>query len=170
MTDHEHQKIFTEWLKGHKGLIFKIIRAYGDSAEDQQDLFQEIVLQVWRSIPAFRHESAPVTWIYRIALNTAISWIRKEKKHRRLSGDMENTPEVLSPANIPDDEKLAWLYSSIHQLNEIDRSLILLQLDGFSYREMASILGISETNVGVKINRIKQQLIAQSKKIDEHEL
>lgn len=170
MTDQQHQKIFTEWLDGHKGLIFKIIRAYGDTAEDQEDLFQEIVLQVWRSIPAFRHESAPVTWIYRIALNTAISWIRKEKKHRRLSGDMESSPEILTPADIPDDGRLKWLYTVIHQLDEIDRSLILLQLDGFSYREMASILGISESNVGVKINRIKQQLIAQSKKIDEHEL
>ncbi len=170
MTDLEHQKIFTEWLHGHKGLIFKIIRAYGDTPEDQEDLFQEIVLQVWRSIPAFRQESAPVTWIYRIALNTAISWIRKEKKHRRLSADTESSPDILSSVDIPDDGRLKWLYRVIHQLNEIDRSLILLQLDGFSYREMASILGISETNVGVKINRVKQQLIAQSKKIDEHEL
>lgn len=163
MTDLEQQHIFNQWLDGHKGLIFKIVRGFSYTPMDQQDLFQEITIQVWRSVPTFRHESAVSTWIYRIALNTAIRWNSKEKKHRDLDSKMENLPGILSTQNLPADERLNWLYKAIHQLNEIDRSLILLQLDGFSYREMATILGISESNVGVKINRIKQQLINQSK-------
>jgi RNA polymerase sigma-70 factor (ECF subfamily) len=164
VTEQEQQQIFGQWLDGHKGLIFKIVRGYGYTAMEQEDLFQEITIQVWRSIPGFRHESSATTWIYRIALNTAIRWSGKEKKHRNMNGEMGNLPEILSSHSTPVDERLNWLYKAIHQLNEIDRSLILLQLDGFSYKEMATVLGISESNVGVKINRIKQQLISQSKK------
>lgn len=168
MTFQEQGYIFNEWLDKHKALIFKIVRAYGRSAMDQDDLFQEITIQVWRSIPSFRHESAVTTWIYRIALNTAISWVNKERKYRATNGVMENIPDVLSPKNIPVDEQLAWLYEAIHALDEIDRPVALLLLDGFSYKEMAVILGVTVSNVGVKINRIKKQLIIQSKKSNEH--
>lgn len=164
VTELEQQQIFNQWLDGHKGLIFKIVRGYGYTPMDQEDLFQEITIQVWRSIPSFRHESSAATWIYRIALNTAIRWSGKQKKHRNMNGEMDNLPEILSSHHMQVNERLNWLYKAIHQLNEIDRSVILLQLDGFSYKEMAAILGISETNVGVKINRIKQQLISLSKK------
>jgi RNA polymerase sigma-70 factor (ECF subfamily) len=135
---------------------------------DQDDLFQEISIQVWRSIPAFRNESAVTTWIYRIALNTAISWVTKERKYRKANGAFDNMPDVLSFPHKPVEEQLTWLYKAIHALDEIDRSLALLLLDGFSYKEMAAILGISVSNVGVKINRIKKQLIVQSKKISDH--
>jgi RNA polymerase sigma-70 factor (ECF subfamily) len=168
VTFPEQAHIFNQWLGAHKALIFKIVRAYGDSAMDQDDLFQEISIQVWRSIPAFRHESAVTTWIYRIALNTAISWVNKEKKYRNTTGSMESIPDVLTPHTKPVDDQLAWLYEAIHALDEIDRSVALMLLDGFSYKEMAAILGITVTNVGVKINRIKKQLIIQSKKITEH--
>lgn len=165
MTEQEQQHIFKQWLNQHKVLIFKIVRAYGSTQMDQEDLFQEITIQVWRSIQTFRQESAISTWIYRIALNTAITWIRKEKKYRSTSGTMENLPDILSPPHIPVDERLTWLYTTIHQMDEIDRSITLLLLDGFSYKEMAAILGITVSNVGVKITRIKKQLILQAKKI-----
>ena len=168
MTFQEQGYIFSEWLDKHKALIFKIVRAYGDTPMDQDDLFQEITIQVWRSIPTFRHESAVGTWIYRIALNTAISWVTKERKYRTANGEFDNMPDVLSPPHKPVEEQLTWLYKAIHALDEIDRSLALLLLDGFSYKEMAAILGISVSNVGVKINRIKKQLIVQSKKISDH--
>jgi RNA polymerase sigma-70 factor (ECF subfamily) len=102
------------------------------------------------------------TWIYRISLNTAIKWIRKEQKHYHAE-PIENVEFVLMDSGIKADERLTWLYEEIHQLDEIDRSLILLLLDGFSYKEMAGILGITESNVGVKINRIKKHLITKSK-------
>jgi RNA polymerase sigma-70 factor (ECF subfamily) len=164
VTEAEQQKIFNEWLEKHQALIFKIVRAYAITPMDQEDLFQEITIQVWRSIPVFRHESAVTTWLYRIALNMAIRWAGKAKKHR----GTDTLPDTLIQPVMPVDERLAWLYKAIHQLHEIDRSLILLLLDGFSYKEMAAILGISETNVGVKINRIKKQLISLSQKMQDH--
>jgi RNA polymerase sigma-70 factor, ECF subfamily len=168
VTVQEQQQIFTQWLHQHKMLIFKIVRAYAGTAMDQDDLFQEITLQIWRSIPAFRQESAVTTWIYRIALNTSIRWVGKERKYHTINKTIENVPEVLSPQNLPSDEQLNWLYAAIHQLDEIDRSVALLLLDGFSYKEMAAILGITISHVGVKINRIKKQLIIQSKKFIEN--
>ena len=168
MNFQEQGNIFNQWLNQHKALIFKIVRAYGRTPMDQDDLFQEITIQVWRSIPSFRHESAVTTWIYRIALNTAIRWGNKEQQYQSANGTMDNMPDVLSCHNMPVDEQLAWLYKAIHALDEIDRSVALLLLDGFSYKEMAAILGITVSNVGVKINRIKKQLIIQSKKTIEH--
>jgi RNA polymerase sigma-70 factor (ECF subfamily) len=165
VTEQEQQHIFKQWLNQHKVLIFKIVRAYGCTQMDQDDLFQEITIQVWRSIQTFRQESAVSTWIYRIALNTAITWVRKERKYRSTNGILESMPDILSAYNIPVDERLTWLYTTIHQMDEIDRSITLLLLDGFSYKEMATILGITVSNVGVKITRIRKQLIVQSKKI-----
>ncbi|HEX6432239.1 MAG TPA: RNA polymerase sigma factor [Niastella sp.] len=168
MNFQEQGYIFNQWLEQYKALIFKIVRAYGNTPMDQDDLFQEITIQVWRSIPSFRHESAVTTWIYRIGLNTAISWVTKEKKYRVTNDALEKIPDVLSSHSIPAEEQLAWLYEAIHALDEIDRSVALMLLDGFSYKEMAAILGITVSNVGVKINRIKKQLIIQSKKFVEH--
>lgn len=165
MLEQEQQQIFTQWLHQYQALIFKTVRAYGNTPDDQQDLFQEIVLQVWRSVPGFRNESAVSTWVYRIALNTAIRWLRKEKQYHSTNNTVDNLPDVLIQSTFPIDERLTWLYKTIHQLDEIDRSLMLLLLDGCSYKEMAMILGISESNVGVKINRIKKQLTELSKKI-----
>jgi RNA polymerase sigma-70 factor, ECF subfamily len=168
VTVQEQQQIFTQWLNQHKMLIFKIVRAYAGTVMDQDDLFQEITIQIWRSIPTFRQESAVTTWIYRIALNTSITWVRKERKYQTANTLIENVPEILSPQHLPNDEQLNWLYAAIHQLDEIDRSITLLLLDGFSYKEMAAILGITISHVGVKINRIKKQLIIQSKKFIEN--
>ena len=167
MTEKEQLNILEEWLGLHKGLIFKIVRAYAVAMMDHDDLFQEIIVQVWHSIPAFRQESSVTTWLYRISLNTAIKWTQKERKHSQ-SETLDNVQHILQENKIPVDERLAWLYQEIYKLDEIDRSVALLLLEGFSYKEMAAILGITESNVGVKINRIKKQLIAKSKNYDYH--
>jgi RNA polymerase sigma-70 factor (ECF subfamily) len=167
VTATEQKHIFNDWLIHYKGLIFKVVRAYAFTTADQDDLFQEITIQVWHSIPKFRQESSATTWLYRIALNTAIKWIRKERRHPQPE-KLENVEHVLQENRIPMDERLAWLYKEIYNLNEIDRSVTLLMLDNFSYKEMADILGISESNVGVKINRIKKYLISKSKKYDHY--
>src|SRR5687768_18441489 len=83
MHDTERERIFSDWLAGHKGILFKVVHAYAFEDADRQDLFQEIVIQVWRSVDAFRGESSVPTWMYRVALNTAIAWTRKEGRHRR---------------------------------------------------------------------------------------
>ncbi|MEO6453166.1 MAG: RNA polymerase sigma factor, partial [Ginsengibacter sp.] len=159
--------IFENWINTHKALIFKVVRAYAFTATDRDDLFQEITIQVWNSIPTFRQESAVTTWLYRISLNTAIKWIRKERKHSHAETP-ENVQHILVESGHKTDERLTWLYEEIYRLDEIDRSLTLLLLDNFSYKEMSAILGISESNVGVKINRIKKHLITKSKKYDHH--
>ena len=167
MTEKEQQQIFEDWLSQHKALIFKIVRAYTFTIMEQDDLFQEIIIQVWHSVPKFRGEASVITWLYRISLNTAIKWTRKERKHSR-SETLEGVQPILEESRMQTDERLTWLYEEIYKLDEIDRSITLLMLDGFSYKEMASILGITESNVGVKINRIKKQLITRSKKHDHY--
>ena len=163
MKETERQQIFDSWLDQRRALLFKVVRAYAFTAADQDDLFQEIVIQVWRSIPNFSRQSAVTTWLYRIALNTALAWNRKEHKHQKGRQDLDHSASFLLEPTGSADPRLEWLYEQIARLNEVDRSLMLLLLDGFSYRDMSNILGISESNVGVKINRIKKHLVNQSK-------
>lgn len=164
MDEKEQKRIFADWLSQHKGIFFKIVRAYAFNAADQDDLFQEIALQVWQSIPDFRGDARPSTWIYRVALYTAVAWIRTEKQRppTRPLADVEHTLMANTALN---DERLNWLYNQIAQLDPIDRSLSLLLLEGFSYKEMAEIVGMSESNVGVRIHRIKQHLTRESQKM-----
>ena len=156
--DDNQQRVFDDWLKSHRGLFFKVVRAYAFTPQDQEDLFQEIATQVWRSIANFRGEAAVTTWIYRVALNSAIAWTRQERKHRDGKQSVDGVElAVLQPSSAT-DPRVEWLYAQIRQLSEVDRSLTLLMLDGFSYREMAAMLGITENYVGVKISRIKAHL------------
>lgn len=163
MTEHERNQIFDHWLSLHKGLLFKVIRAYAFTAEDREDLFQEITIQIWRSVPNFKEQSAVSTWLYRIALNVAIKWTTRVGRYHDTHEPMVEDHGLLKEMDHP-DPRLSWLYEQIAQLNAVDRSLTLLLLDGFSYKEMAQMMGISESNVGVKINRIKKHLIKKSEK------
>lgn len=163
MTVKEQRQIFDAWLNEYKGLFFKIVRAYAFTPDDREDLFQEIAIQVWDSIPNFRGDSAVTTWIYRVALYSAMTWRRREKKHLDGKQSFDEIEHTLTESARFKDNRLEWLYEQIGALGEIDRSLMLLSLDGFSYKEMATILGISESNVGVKINRIKKSLASKSK-------
>jgi RNA polymerase sigma-70 factor (ECF subfamily) len=168
VRESAQQQIFGQWLGQHKALLFKIVRAYAFTDMDRDDLFQEIAIQVWHSIPSFRNESAVTTWLYRVSLNTAIKWSGKERKHRDTKETLDHVENILRENRAPMDERLIWLYEEISKLDEIDRSITLLLLDGFSYKEMAGIIGITESNVGVKINRIKKYLTAQSKKYERN--
>ena len=167
MNESEQERIFAEWLGQHKGLLFKVTRSYAFSDPDREDLFQEIAAQVWRSIPAFQGDSKVTTWIYRVALFTAVTWTRQEDGHREGRQPLDGIEHVLTEPARPHDGRLAWLYGQIEQLSPIDRSLMLLLLDGFSYQEMAAMLGISETNVGVKVHRIKKRLAHQFQEVNK---
>ena len=169
MTDGERNRIFGEWIEAHKAILFKVARAYGTTHSDREDLFQEIALQVWHSVEAFRGDAAVPTWIYRVALNTAIAWNRKGRKHERGRQDFEPATALLTAPETR-DPRLEWIYARIAELDEVNRSLALLMLDGFGYRDMSQILGLSESNVGVKINRIKAALSAQLAKEEHDEL
>lgn len=170
MTEQGQKDIFNDWLRNHKAILFKVVRAYGYNLEDQEDLFQEIAVQVWRSVPRFKKDCAVTTWMYRIALNTALKWSNKERKHQVGREDLDHKAHVLTEQKDFTDKRLEWLYEQIARLDKIDRSLCLLLLDGFSYKEMSSIAGISESYVGVRINRIKKHLSKQSEKMMKNEI
>jgi RNA polymerase sigma-70 factor, ECF subfamily len=159
----DQERLFEGWIQEHKGVILKVVRANAANAEDQNDLFQEIAFQVWRSIPSFRGEAKVSTWMYRVALNTAMIWRRSEKKHRHLHDSLYVVNEPSDSNEIPSEslenrEKLEWLYEEVRKLPTIERSLVLLYLDARSYEEIAEILGIAITHVGVKLNRLKKYL------------
>jgi RNA polymerase sigma-70 factor, ECF subfamily len=159
VLDSERDRIFDAWLAGHKGILFKVVHAYAFEHADRQDLFQEIVFQVWRSVDAFRGDSSVPTWMYRVALNAAIAWTRRENRHQRGKQPLEVVESLLTTRSSEgSDPRVEWLYRKIAQLKDVDRSVALLMLDGFSYREIAGIVGITESNVGVKISRIKAAL------------
>lgn len=158
------KKEFIEIIKANEGLIYKVARVYAYSKEDGQDLYQEIVYQLWRSFPSFRQESKISTWIYRIALNTSITYFQKEKK----KGNQVPIDEIL--INRTDTKDEAWnqrietLYTTIRMLNTIEKGIILLYLEGKSYEEIAAITGFTVTNIGTRLGRIKQKLKEQVKK------
>ncbi|MCB9135581.1 MAG: RNA polymerase sigma factor [Anaerolineales bacterium] len=164
MDEHTQKQIFENWLAQHKGILFKIIRAYAFTPADQDDLFQEICLNLWQSIPDFRGEAKPSTWMYRVALFSATVWARQEKRNPQ-TDPLSEVELTLTVAAHPRDERLDWFYAQIGQLDPLDRSVCLLHLEGFSYKEIATMLGISETHVGVKIHRIKQHLIRQAQEM-----
>ncbi|WP_246853599.1 RNA polymerase sigma factor [Rufibacter aurantiacus] len=144
-------------IENHQGLLHKVCNLYCNSPEDKEDLFQDIVLQLWRSYPSFKGESKVTTWMYRVALNNAITRLRKETKAERFA---ELGPEAFQVPAVEGDmgEEMAAMYQAIQRLSQVDRALTLLYLDDCSYREIGEVLGISESNVGVKLNRIKAQL------------
>jgi RNA polymerase sigma-70 factor (ECF subfamily) len=165
----QQSQIFKNWIDLHKGIIFKILYAYSSNKQDREDLFQEITLQLWNSIPKFCNRSKETTWIYRVALNTALHWSRNEKKRISSLIPLDKKHFIIKSTDNNLVEDLEWLYSEIRLLGKVDRSLILLYLEGVSYQECSEILGISYSNVGVKINRIKHKL-SQRSEVNNHEI
>lgn len=167
MATQDQQQDFLNMVKAHQGLLHKICNLYESNAGDREDLFQEMVLQLWKSFKSFRHEAKISTWIYRIALNTALSAIRKNKRRVPVS----YTEWI--PYEVPDDkhdrvqeEQFRFLYQSIIRLTEIERALVMLYLEDKSYDEMEAIMGISSGALRVKMNRIKEKLREQTKNFD----
>ena len=163
MTADERQSLFRQWLQEHKGLMFRVVRAYAAGRQQQEEeLFQDILVQLWSSIPSFRGESSSSTWVYRVALNTALAGQRADRKRRQRYRSLLEVHEPVDPgdsiATQQTDDMVEKLYAGIRQLPEADRSLVLLHLDGLCYREMADILGISESNVGVRLTRVRNKL------------
>lgn len=153
------EKEFINLLNQNRGILYKICRMYCKEAADRQDLFQEIVLQLWKAYPSFKQQSNVSTWMYRIGMNTAISNYRKQKKRQppvAFSNMNSPLPDLSDSDDIP--VETAVLYKAIDQLTQIEKAVVLLYLEDKSYDEMAIILGIGKSNVGVKLNRIKIKL------------
>jgi RNA polymerase sigma-70 factor, ECF subfamily len=163
MPDENPEALFKNWLQAHGGTVLKVARAYTWTAEERQDLAQEILLQLWRSLPQFQGRASASTWVYLVALNTALSWHRKEGRRRARQEPLLEPEElpvtgVDSADQLHQREVIEGLYAAIRQLPKSDAALVLLYLEDLSYREIAEVLGISEGNVGVKLNRAKKAL------------
>jgi RNA polymerase sigma-70 factor, ECF subfamily len=146
---------FTELLYENQGIVHKICNLYFNNRLEKEDYKQELIIQLWKAFPSFRNQSKFSTWMYRVCLNAAIDIIRKEKIQPKFvkleSSEIHNLFETRDESS----SKHERLYRIINTLSDVDKAIISLYLDEFSYKEIAEIIGISEVNTGVKINRIK---------------
>ena len=151
MTD----QAYVQKIEEHKGIILKVVNLYADDLEDRKDLYQEIVLQSYSAYSRFQGDSKFSTWLYRISLNVALTFLNKRKKATTIKERTVNETAI-EPKEL--SERADFLYRAIKQLPEIDRSIIMLHLDGFDNTEISEMTGLSKTNTNVKLHRIKQQL------------
>jgi RNA polymerase sigma-70 factor, ECF subfamily len=157
---------FINLIKEHQGLIHKVCFMYEHDPDTRNDLFQEIVLQLWKSFPTFRGEAKITTWMYRIALNTAISGYRKQKRNIQTE-DLHELHLNISENYAAEEreEDFQRLQTAIRQLSEIERAMVMMALEEIPYEEIAETIGITQNNVRVRMNRIREKL----RKIMTHE-
>jgi RNA polymerase sigma-70 factor, ECF subfamily len=157
------EKQFLEMIDGNRPRILKVCRVYAWNAADRDDLYQEILFQIWRALPGLKENHHANTWLYRIAINTSISFVRRRAArggpaepldHEQLTQHIESRQTQDAGA----EEQLARLYDAIARLNEVEKALVTLFLEDFSYEEMAGVLGLSAGNVGVMLHRAKKKL------------
>lgn len=151
---------FTQLIENNQGIVHKVCRIYTDTPEEHEDLFQEIVLQLWKSFDSFEGKSKFSTWMYRVGLNTAITLIRKKKRNLPTSSIDSQTYFDLKANEVDEaqEEQLRVLYAAIKKLNDVERALVLLYLEDMSYKEISSTMGITEVNARVKMSRIRVKL------------
>ncbi len=150
---------FQQIIEQHKGILFKVARIYCKNDEDRQDLMQEMMIQIWRSLLKYNDKFAITTWLYRISLNTAISFYRKNTRRQRSSFPLlnEHLP-IQEEVSSEKQEQLMLLEQFISELNDLDKALMILYLEDKSHADISEIIGLSVTNVGTKLGRIKKKL------------
>ncbi len=159
MQKTEQEKRFEEQISQHEKLLYKVCHTYAYTHADREDLFQEIVIQVWKAFPHFKGDAKFSTWLYRVAINTAINGLRKRKNFIS-SYEPEKLPVDLSDdsRSEKEEEQFQELYRAIGQLNQVEKAIVMLYMEDHSYVEMEEILGISQGNLRVKMSRIKDKL------------
>jgi RNA polymerase sigma factor (sigma-70 family) len=168
LTPAEYRARFQRWMGDHAAILYRVAAGFALGV-DRDDLMQELLIALWKAIPAFRGDAQPATFVYRVSHNAAMAWKRSARRHDRAQGDPDALQRMAAPAG-PDDaqrELLEAVYARIRELPELDRSLVLLSLDGLSYREMATIHGLSESNVGARLSRSKARLVRQLKELTD---
>lgn len=158
----ELQAAFTDMIQQHERLVYKVCHLYAADAEDARDLFQEIVLQAWTGYQRYRGDAAIGTWLYRVALNTAITHKRKKNKHYPAYLPDITAIQMTDEMNCTDAEAYKLMHQMIGTLPPLDKALVLLYLEDRPHAEIADILGISTSNVGTKLNRIKDRMRKQA--------
>jgi RNA polymerase sigma-70 factor, ECF subfamily len=162
MTKNNVSEQFLSIFGDNTGIIIKISRAYTNTSHDREDLINDIALELWKSFEKFKGDSKISTWIYRVALNTSMNYKRKKKKDSLFYSINDFKKDEIIPWLVEQEQEssseLELLYNCIDELNEINKAIILLYLDGNSHDEISEIMGISKTNVGTRISRIKEQI------------
>ncbi|WP_278551648.1 RNA polymerase sigma factor [Elizabethkingia bruuniana] len=153
----QKEKDFSKLVKENQGLIIKVARMYTNTPDDQQDLFQEIVLQLWRSYDTFKGNSKISTWMYRVALNTAITLFRKTTRTVK-TDELADFHQPIDDDNDDNQQQISLLYKVIKMLGDIDRAIVMMYLDDMPYKDIAENIGITEVNARVKMNRLKKTL------------
>ncbi len=158
MSNRNLREEFVSLIEKHQGIIYKVSRMYCDKDECREDLFQDILVQLWQSYPSFNKKSKFSTWMYRVSLNTAIAQFRKDKRNNE-----DSVPDI--PVNIPEEEtyqekeaRRSLVQKAINKLSKAEKAIIILYMDDYSYEEISEISGMTMSNVGVKISRIKTKL------------
>ena len=158
MTNKLLKDYFVEIFEANIGIIYKISKAYTRTAADRDDLINDIALELWKAFPRFKGHAKISTWIYRIALNTSMNYKRRQKNEISLFSDLKQIDHISTLIDNEDNSNIDLLYSCIEDLDEINKAIIILYLDNNSHDEISEITGISKTNVGTRISRIKEQL------------
>lgn len=154
----QKEKEFSKLIKDNQGLIIKFSRLYTNSLEEEQDLFQEIVLQLWRSYDTFKGQSKISTWMYRVALNTAITLFRKKTKSPQTAELQDFHHQTFLEDDDEKQQQISLLYKVVKMLPKVERAIVMMYLDDLPYRDIAENLGITEVNARVKMNRLKKTL------------
>ncbi len=156
----QDEKAFIDLLAKHQQIVFKVCRMYMDTPEDRSDLFQEIALQAWKSFGNFKGAALFSTWLYRVAINTALTFFKKGK--RTANVELRVTLPEIAEEKSTIEEQMQAMYKAIGMLSHIDKALVMLYLEDYNYQDIGQMLGITANNVAVKMNRIKLKLKEQS--------
>jgi len=152
------EKEFIQLLNQNQKIIHKVCNLYMNWQEDKEDLFQEITLQAWKAFSQFRGEAKFSTWLYRVSLNTAITYFRKDKKNAFIASVSEIPELTIQSERDPIEDKTKAMYKAIAALSKIDKAIVMLYLEDYSYADISEIIGITANNIAVKMNRIKVKL------------
>jgi RNA polymerase sigma-70 factor (ECF subfamily) len=161
----EKKDRFTEAVQKNERLIYKVAGFYVDNLHDRQDLVQEIIYQLWKSFDSFGNRSSVTTWMYRVAMNTAICFLNKTKRRISTESIDQTTLEYAASGNDDTEQRLKIMYDHIRQLNLIEKGVLMLFLEGKSHEEIGGLVGLSTSNVGTKLSRIREKLKKQITKI-----
>jgi RNA polymerase sigma-70 factor (ECF subfamily) len=151
------EKEFLALITEHQNIVHKVCNMYADTTQAREDLFQEVLLNAWKGIKQFRGDSKFTTWLYRVALNTAITQFRKENRSP-ITQPLPQYSLTIADEPFRPDERVAVMYQAINKLSKIDKALVLLYLEDYGHAEIGEMLGITANNVAVKLNRVKTKL------------
>lgn len=160
MTDRETE--FRRWLQDHRGILLRLSRAYAPNPADEEDLLQDILLALWRSMSAFRGEARPSTWIYQVALHVALSRRRSDRR-RPVAAQLDATAEPRTDGVAAADHRVTWraVLEALRRLPAVDRAVLLLALEGASQKDIAEVLGVTASHAGVRLHRARRKLAAE---------